>query len=231
MRITSALAATGLLTTTLLLGSTAEATPAAPLRQTAGGCSVAIPSRIAISTPYSAIRVNLVASNCAAAGVAYASWHAYHPSGGLQEILIFDNATSQSWGLYDFAELGRWTWSPGHAWDAKYGDITQNTSYTDVRMASRSAVSATRSGATVTLNVSAARYAHTIDNFVPWGGAAGQLQYRVPGTTQWIALKSVTTTAAGEYSYRYTSAAVREYRVYFPATSLIWETGSSPVRA
>jgi hypothetical protein len=214
------------MTMTTLAGTPAIAEPSSV---NAGTCSVVVPNRVAISTPYRGIPVRL-ASNCASAGVVYASWDGYHPTQGWEAILIFDESTSDIWDLYDWEDLGRWTWRPGSAWDADYDDVAQNTPYTDIKLASWTALTATRSGTKVTLNVSVARYAYSLDKFVSWAGAVGQIQYRVPGTTTWQPLKSVTASSTGKYTYAYTTSAVREYRVYFPATAYIWNVASPTVR-
>lgn len=182
-----------------------------------------------ISTPYRAITLRLD-SNCAAAGTSYAAWDAYHATGGWQHIAIFDNTSSDVWDLYDWEQLGRWTWRPGGAWDHSYNDVWQNQPYSDIKIGSWAGVTPTRSGAKVTLNVSAARYAVSLRKFVPSAAAVGQLQYKAPGATKWIALKSVKTSSTGKYTYAYTSTAIRDYRVYFPATNVIWNAASATVR-
>jgi hypothetical protein len=221
MRLASVLAAAGLLSAGLV--------GAAPAAQAAGTCSLQVPSRVVISTPYRQITTRL-GSDCVASGTVYASWDAIHPTQGWQTIAIFDETTTDFWDLYDFEPLGRWTWRPSLAWDYNSDDVAQNTRYTDVKLGSWSKVTATRYGSKVSLATSAVRYSPTYERLIPWAGAYGQLQYKVPGTTTWRALKTVYSTSTGTYRYTYTTTAVRDYRVYFPATSVIWNTASATVR-
>lgn len=39
-------------------------------------------------------------------------------------------------------------------------------------------------------------------------------------------LKSVSTNSAGQYSYTYTVSVIRDYRVVFPSTPVIWGSTS-----
>lgn len=188
------------------------------------------PKRVAVSSPYQAVKLTLGA-DCAAAGVVDAYWYARHATAGPVTPASFeDGAKSDLADVYDFDPLGRWMWQGSGAFDRNGRPVAQKTAYTDVKVASWSRVKAVRAGAKVTLSVSAARYAHTLDRFVPWVSAAGQLQHKPPGGRKWIPLKSVRTDAAGRYTYSYTTTAVRDYRVYFPATSVIWEVASPTVR-
>lgn len=57
-----------------------------------------------------------------------------------------------------------------------------------------------------------------------WGvyaGAKGQLQYRTPGTTTWIALKEYTTDGRGHSTYVDRSGLAREYRTVLRATPYV----------
>lgn len=203
---------------------TASAADAAP------SCSVRIPARIAVSSPYQAVKVTL-APDCAAAGVVDAYWTAYHPTAGGTAFAAFESkARTGVVDVYDFDPLGRWSWRPSGAFGKDFKPVKQNYLASVVKVGSWSRLTATRAGRKVTLNVAAARYAASLDRFVPWAAASGQLQYKAPGTTRWIPLKSVKTTAGGRYTYSYTMATTRDYRVYFPATSLIWDVATPTVR-
>jgi hypothetical protein len=226
MRVAAALAAVTLTAGSLVLAT--PATAAAPPKPAAGGCSLVIPSRVAIASPYRGITASL-ASNCAAAGTVYASWDAYHPTAGLQTVLIFDGTNRDVWNLYDFEPLGRWTWRPSLAYDANYDEVAQNTTYTDIKFGSWAGLTATRSGQRVTLSTSIAWYSPSYRRYIPWSGAAGQLQYRVKGSTTWHALAGVRANSAGKHTYSRNWGAALEYRVYFPGTAYIWNVATPTV--
>jgi hypothetical protein len=219
MRLTSLLAAVGVVTAGLV-----AATPAA---SAAGACSLYVPSRLSISQPYQAVTLRL-GSNCTAAGVVSASWTAYHPTQGLEAFASFDNTQSDIVNLYDSASLGRWNWQPDWAHDAAYNDVYQYSPYTDVRLGSYGRVTATRSGSRVTVRTTAARYWQSGSRFIGWADARGQIQYRTPGSTTWRGLKEVYSSPSGTYSYTYPTTATRDYRVVLRSTGTIWGS-TSPV--
>jgi hypothetical protein len=225
MRITTALAA---VIATAGLVAAAPAAAAAPPKPTAGGCSVAIPSKIAITSPYREVPAWLTA-NCTAAGTDVALWEALHPTQGSQGGIIFDGETTTTYELYDVVDLGRWKWQPRGAFDAESDPIVQNTPYTDVKVGSWASLTGTRSGAKVTLTTSVARYSSSYERYIPWAGATGQLQYRIKGTTAWKALAGVKANASGKYTYTRNWGAALEYRVYFPATAYIWNVATPTV--
>lgn len=144
----SLLAAVSLLTGSLIVS--------APAAGAAGSCSLQAPTRVVISTPYRAITLRLGA-DCAAAGVDFASWEAYHPTKGFMTMTLFDKTTTDTWDLYDWEQLGRWTWRPGGAYDPEFNAVWQNQPYSDIKVGSWAGVTPVRSGSKVTLNVSAAR--------------------------------------------------------------------------
>jgi hypothetical protein len=226
MRITGAFAALALTAGSLVLA--APAADGAPPKPTAGGCSLSVPSRVAIVSPFRSITVRLM-PNCAAAGTISATWDGIHPTQGPQEFLWFDESATEYWDLYDWDALGRWTWRPSGAHDGNYDDVAQNTAYSDIKIGSWAGLTATRSGQRVTLNASVARYATSYDRYIPWAGAAGQLQYRIKGTSTWRALAGVRTNSAGKYTYSRNWGAALEYRVYFPATAYIWNVATPTV--
>ncbi|MFC0624771.1 hypothetical protein [Kribbella deserti] len=205
--------------------------PVAPATaSTAGSCSLRVPARIAINSPYQAVKVSL-GPNCAAAGVVDAYWTAYHPVAGGAAFAAFETkARTGVVDVYDFDPLGRWSWRPSGAFGDGSEPIAQNSLTSMVKVASWSGLKASRAGAKVTLTVSAARYAASLDRLVGWAAATGQLQYKVPGTTTWKPLKSVRTTNTGHYTYTYTMPTPRDYRAVFPTTSLIWNTTTPTTR-
>jgi len=162
-----------------------------------------------------------------------ADWDGYHPTQGLEEILLFEHTSSEIWNLYDWQPIGRWQWRPAGAWDSNYTDVYQyGPYYTDIRLASYGRVTATRYGSKVNVRTAAARYWQGGSKFIGWSGARGQIQWRTPGTTTWHGLKEVYSNSSGTYSYTYTTSAVRDYRVvlYNATNNTIWGSTSPVVR-
>jgi hypothetical protein len=223
-RLTTLIAATGLAAVGL--------TVTAPTATGAGTCSAYIPSRVGIGQPYRAITVP-AGPNCAAAGMEWASWTAYHPTQGPQEIITFDYPNySDTWDLYSFDDIGRWQWRPDGAYDHDFNEIYQyGPYYSDVRLSSYGRVTATRSGSQVNVRSAAARYWQGGDKFIGWAYARGQIQYRVNGGTVWHPLKDVYSNSSGAYSYTYATSAARYYRVvlYNASTNTIWGSTSPQV--
>jgi len=224
-RVKSGVVAVGLAVAGVLATSGQPATAA-------GTCSLYVPSRVSISQPYRGITVPL-GPNCAASGVTWADWDGYHPTQGLEEVLLFDHVSSVVWDLYDWKPIGRWQWRPSGAYDSGYNDVYQyGPYYTDVRLGSYGRVTATRYGSKVNVKTAAARYWQGGSKFIGWSGARGQIQWRTPGTTTWRGLKEVYSTSGGNYSYTYTTTAVRDYRVvlYDATANTIWGSTSPTVR-
>jgi len=165
--------------------------------------------------------------------VIWANWDGYHPTQGIQEIMLFDHVSSVVWDLYDWQPIGRWQWRPAGAHDSGYNEVYQyGPYYTDVRLASYGRVTATRYGSKVSVTTAAARYWQSGSKIIGWSGARGQIQWRAPGTTTWRGLKEVYSNSGGNYSYTYTTSAVRDYRVvlYDATANTIWGSTSPVVR-
>lgn len=224
MRVSSLLAAAGLLTAGLV---------AAPVQASAAGsCSLYAPGRIAIGSSFRTITIN-EGPNCAAAGVVDAAWSPTHPTKGPIDIIIYQNSDrSQPFDIYGDDPIGVWTWRPEGAFDASDNTVFQYTPTTDVRLASYSRVTPTRTGTKVTVKTLAGRWWQSGDKLIGWSGARGQIQYRTPGTTTWHGLKDVSSSSTGTYSYTYSTSAVRDYRVviYDATNKTIWGSTSPTVR-
>lgn len=213
-----------------LLAAVAVAGPAAPA-QAAGSCSLVVPARMAVSSPYRAVVLKLSAGCAARQFGGWAAWAAYHPTKGAQEFAFFDGTTQEYWDVYDWnTPVGIWTWRADSCYDGASDPCVQNSPKTDIRVAGWAGLSATRSGSYVTVSTSSAHYAYSVSKFVPWVGTRGTIQYRTSSTSPWASLKYVYPNSKGKYSYRYTSSKVRDYRVVFPATSTIWNATSRTTR-
>lgn len=189
-----------------------------------GSCSILPQSRVVISAPYTKMSIRY-GGNCA--GVAYASWWAYHPTQGIQAVAVYgeDNAAD----VYDWDPVGRWEWRPSSGWDADYNDIRQNTAYTDVRLGSKAYLKVSRSGSRVTIWTRDSRYFPEQQRWNFYGGWRGVIQWRYVGYQSWHNLKSVTLNRYGVYQMTYANA-VREYRVVYPSNGIVWGSTSPIVR-
>jgi hypothetical protein len=222
MRVPSLLAATGLVATGLIA--------ATPTANAAGACSIYVLTKFSITAPYRAVPVSQ-GPNCAVAGVVSAAWTGYHPTAGPASVVTFANgARSDTVELYDDVPLGLWNWRPGYAYDANDNAVYQYSPYTDVRLGSYGRVTVARTGTRVNVRTTAMRYWSGGDKFIGWSDARGQIQYRTLGTTTWVGLKDVYSSPTGLYSYTFTSAAARDYRVVLAATPQIWNAVSPTVR-
>ena len=205
---------------------------AAPAAAAVPMCSLVIQSTVSIGAAYAEIPAKQ-GPNCAAAAVTEASWFAYHPgvlTGPVNGVIFEGDNRSMAVAIFGTAPLGKWMWEPSGAF-AGVVPVGQDGPYgTDVRLASAAKVAATRVGTKVTLTTTATRYWAGGNRFIGWAGARGTIQWRTPGTTTWAGLKAVVSTAAGTYSYTYTSSAVREYRLVLTPVSTIWGSTSPALR-
>ena len=200
--------------------------------QAAGSCSLYAPGRISLGTSVRTITIN-EGPNCAAAGVTDAAWTATHPTAGQIDTIIYENgARSQPFNIFGDDPLGKWTWRPEGAFDAADNQIFQYSPVTDVRLASYSRITPTRTSAKVNLKTLANRWWGNGDKFIGFAGARGQIQYRTPGATTWRGLKDVYSSSTGTYSYTYDTTLTRDYRVviYDAPTNTIWGSTSPTAR-
>ena len=218
-----------LLAAAALTAAGAAALPATA--QAAGSCSLYAPGRIAIGTSVRTITIN-EGPNCAAAGVTDAAWTAVAAAGEVDTIIYENGARSQPFTIFGDDPLGKWTWRPEGAFDAADNEIFQYTPVTDVRLASYSRITPTRTGTKVNLKTLANRWWGDGDKFIGFASARGQIQYRTPGTTTWRGLKDVYSSSTGTYSYTYNTTLTRDYRVviYDAPTNTIWGSTSPTVR-
>lgn len=218
------------LATVSLVAAATVAGPATPA-QAAGTCNLAAPSRWVVSSPYREV-VLKVSSDCAAKQAGgLAVWEAVHPTYGVVGVVGMDNVTPMYWDVYDDdTPLGVWTWRGVDCFDGASDPCVQNSPKTDIRLGGWAGLTAVRSGTYVTVSTSSARYAYSLNKFVPWGGIRGTVQTRTSSTSPWVSLKWVYPGANGRYSFRYTMSSARDYRVVFPATTMIWNATSNIVR-
>ena len=220
MRIITALAASSA-ALVVLTTSSAQAAPASPSASNAGTCSLNAPARVAIGAPYMRVSLRL-AYDCDAAGTVYASWDRYHVRTGWDGITIFDEAATDYWDVYDSDQLGQYEWRPSSAWDYDYNDVWQNSPTSNVRVASWSALTGTRSGSTARLNISVARYSGSYERYIPWTNKVGAIQIQKSGSTAWTHFGYVKSNAYGKATFNGAISGTTKVRVIFPNETYIW---------
>lgn len=194
-----------------------------------GDCNLVVPRYERVVSADRAINVHVTGA-CGNNQVIHAVWFSGRTLSEANDAIVFDgNAYSGSWTLDAATRLGTRSWHPWAAVDGT-GRIAyqQNAPQTTIRTGSWAGLHVTRSGNKVTINARAVRYATSLDRTIPWVGATGIIQYRPAGGSTWYGLKDVTNNASGAYSYTYSTAAARDYRVLYTAGDYIWgATGPS----
>ncbi|MGL5817803.1 MAG: hypothetical protein ACRCYR_09595 [Phycicoccus sp.] len=199
-----------------------------------GSCTFHMPSKVTIASDIEDVPIAF-GSDCAAAKVKEATWRAtsvYRPQSYFEGAYTGRSSDFISFHA-DYDYIRRWQWNPVGATDAAGNSVVQyGPSFTDLRLGSYGRVTATRSGAKVSVRTAASRYWIDGSRFIGWAGARGQIQWRTPGTTAWRGLKDVYSSSTGTYGYTYTTTQTREYRVvlYDNTVKTIWGSISPTVR-
>jgi len=197
----------------------------------AGRCSVAVPSRLTVDSPVETFSGRL-RGDCARAHMDFASWDIRHPFAGASDMFVFDaGQRSDTWHFYDWEHLGTYRVKPRSAWDSSSHRLTQNTQRTSVRLSSRVAIHATRSGRFVTLSSTATRYRPSVSAFRPWVGRRLALSYRTCTTCRWHHIATRITDKQGRIRPRRVEApTVREFRAHVTKMSTTWGRTTTPLR-
>src|SRR4051794_33005240 len=153
----------------------------------AGSCSVVVPTRLTVDSPYELFTGRL-GSDCAASNEDWASWDIRHSYYGPSDSYFMDTGeTSDDWGFYDWEHLGTYYIEPSDAYGSEYdpdwGDynsveLTQNTLRVSVRLGSRLSLATSRSGKYVTVRSTATRYTPSAEGFRAWRSTPVVLSYR-----------------------------------------------------
>jgi hypothetical protein len=222
----------------LMLNLSTDTSQAVPQQSAAPTCTLNVPAKYAISSPYYEVPVTRGA-DCAAAGVIDAQWDAKRADGALMYQLMFRWDYPETWNVFDNDSLAPWTWYPA---GATTGDITlatnsksaatptpessssnqaattvpQNTPTTDIRMASGGRLYWVPADPdpythTYAFYVDASRYAITPADFINYGGAKGSLQKRAEGASGWTVLASFTLDSAGHFGIVLPAPTVKTY--------------------
>ena len=206
--------------------------PAAAPASAAGSCSVTVPSKIALSSPFKEVKVQFSAG--CQTNRAWAWWDVVHPTKGPVNYLDYDyeTATSRtgSMDVYDWDPLGTWNVRPQGAYDGNFEPMVQNTTKTVVKLHSRVGLSSSRSGKYVTLTAKPTAYSPKYETYRPWSSATVKFYYRTSATGSWKLGATRTSNSSGVASARLYASTVREFRVVTTETSGRWGRTSSVIR-
>lgn len=213
----------------LMLGAT-SLLGAAPA-QAAGECSVSLPTKISITSPYKEVKVSFSGECVWDDG--YGAWSVTHPTEGIVDYLIFDASDyaypqTQYMGIYDWEPRGTWNTRGEGAWDSSYNSLMQNERTTSVRLGSRNSLSGARSGNYVTLTAKATRYLPSQGAYRNWSGATTKF-YSQKSDGTWRYLKTVTTDSYGKATAKVYASTTRKFKAVTSSTSSTWGRTSSAI--
>lgn len=223
MRVRAAL--TALCLPAAMIGAVATA----PTASAAAQCTLTAPSKVYITKPYQSVKCT-ISGACARADGA-ASWDGVHPYYGPYLSTYFEGTGTDHEDLYDFDPVGKYTWRGAGAYANDFEqDLSQNTTYTDIRYGSWTSVSTARSGTKVTVKTKVRRYSASTSGKVNYKSASATIQYRGVGAKVWHKLKTVHTDKYGAASYTRSTKSTYQYRVVTSTASKIWGSTSSTSR-
>ena len=123
--------------------------------------------------------------------------------------------------------MGTWTYRVVPGTDGVATTPTDSTgASTKVLLGSRSQLSATRVGSTVTFTGAAQRYASSLTTWIPWANTRGVIQYK--SGSSWITVANVVTDSRGRVSAKVTSTS-RTYHLAIFSSPYTWCNWSAPV--
>lgn len=191
---------------------------------------MSVPSKVSVDSPYERI-IGRLGSDCSDSGEDWASWDIRHSYYGPSDLFFFDTGeTSNVWGFYDWDHLGKYYVEPGNAYDYDSNELSQNSRTVSVRLASRLALSTSRSGKYVTLKATARRYSPNADAFRAWKGKPVTLSYKKCSSCGWQILKTRTTNSDGKVSYKVYASKARYWRAQASDSSNTWGRTSATSR-
>lgn len=196
--------------------------------QAYGSCSVSVPSEVAITSPYREITAKF-SSGCLNYAET-ASWDVVHPTQGLEDFIWFEGESTYAMDWYDWSPLGRYTVRADGAYDYEWDEMTQNSTTMTVKLGSRTSVSSSRSGSTVTLKSTATRYSPNHERYRAWSGATASLQKKTCSSCSWSTVKSARTNSSGAVTLKSSAPGARYWRVVTSDSSTTWGRASSTTR-
>jgi hypothetical protein len=203
----------------------------APAGAVAVSCVLTVPAQVGVNAPFMSLRAT---KTCTGADPLDVTWVGWTGTTKVQD-LWFLNAGAIELPIYDDDPIGVRTWKgqaptddPGAS--PRADEIVFNQPVTDIRVRSRSDVGYSPTPGR-TFRIIAERYAYTLDRFVPWAHAEGQVQYRCWNTngpaTPWKSLVNFTSDANGVYEWSDLPSLCpgysgTQYQVYYPSVQYIF---------
>lgn len=197
--------------------------PAVPA-QSAGTCTISVPSTVAINAPYQEYKVNF-SGTCTWRAGSSGAWKAVHPTQGLQDFYLYDRSSTyprtQYAGVYDFEALGKRAVRPAGAYDGNFNSLTQNTTAMTVKLGSRNKLTTSRSGSYVTLRSKVTRYSVNAEAHRAWSGATVKF-YSKNADGSWTLRKTASSNTYGNTSTRLWAPKATTWKAVTSATSTTW---------
>ncbi len=184
-------------------------------------CSVVLPRTIRMKSRYARITARL-SPTCTSLRRSYASWQVRSRTGDFAETFSFFSNTTDVWNLYDDELTGTYRVVPNSAKDADNEAIPQNTTSLVMKLDARLALSAKRSGRTVTLRTSLKHYVPLVNGFRVWSGRKVVLSTRSCSTCAWRPVRGARTSRAGTVTFKVRASQTRGYRVTAAGTPSTW---------
>lgn len=203
---------------------------AAAPAQAAAYCNMYPPSRVAVWQPFQQITVTY-GEGCAQTEVVGARW--VGSPGGLGRFVDYDGAgdVDDQVSVRDWDSPVTVRWRADGGWTRVASAITMNEPVTTIKFGSVAYVSAVRSNGYHEVTARAYHYSAAATAIVPSGSRPGQVQYRVPGSSQWRPVTGIRLDATGRAVVRTWSPGPRYYRVSFGEQPSLWGAVSAQVRA
>ncbi|WP_252975960.1 hypothetical protein [Janibacter melonis] len=193
--------------------------------QAYGSCSISVPSKVSIYSPYREITAKFSAGCYRYAESAW--WDVVHPSQGYAGAFHFDGSSTDTIDWYDWDSLGTYKVRGDFAYGPGSSDVAQNSTTMTVKLGSRTTASSTRSGRYVTGKGTARRYSPAAGGYRPWSGAKASLQMKSCSSCSWKYVKSGTTNGSGVVTMKAYASTSRYWRVVTSDTSSTWGRASS----
>jgi hypothetical protein len=187
-----------------------------------------LPARVSIDRP--SVRVAVPLRGCEG----YMDWagaDVYGPA-GLNDVLMYEGTRTDYWYLYDYdTRPGVYDTNDGVGYTVDSTSQSWRGDTSVVKFASRSGVSAARSGSRVTINALATRYDGASHKFIPFGNRVIAFEHCLSQTGSCSVLAYARTNSAGRASITVTQPSLRYYQMRFGESSSFWGSVSPRVRA
>lgn len=196
--------------------------------QAAYSCTVSVPSKVTISSPYRGITARF-SSGCLNYGD-WGWWSVVHPTQGPTEFLSYEGASSDTMDWYDWNSMGTYTVRPEGAWDLRYNEMTQNSPKMTVKLGARQSAGSSRSGNYVTVKGTSTRYSPSAGTYRPWAGTKVALRTKSCSSCSWKLVKTGTSDRYGRVSLKTYASTARYWRLTTADTGNTWGRASATIR-